>query len=295
MPVIPGLPGSSTPGSGLPGSGLGTPGIPGVPGSGLPGASAPKEVTIQDAQGRSKVTVDDGEGEPREYTVDFTEDPGEQPEDGVIQAKDGKAVIHDGDADISLEQVPGPTDRLKMTVDDGTPETYDVDFGPDSKVPGIPDVPGSHLGLPDTPTPPSGGGSFHGGGVGGGGGVGAGSFGGGETPGTSAGPQPGSMVGAGSDSTGAERAAAASAGGGAVAAGGQHGGQQGAFGGMPMGGLGGGQGGDQARQSKWRTAGQLFDDQDPAANFSGIVGRDPSDAPPVPVKGPPVKGPIPKR
>jgi hypothetical protein len=302
MPVIPGLPGSSTPGSGLPGSGLGT---PGAPGSGLPGTSAPKEVTIQDgdrkitvgqpdAQGRSKVTIDDGKGEPREYTVDFTQDPGEQPEDGVIQAKDGKAVLHDGDADISLEQVPGPNDRLKMTVDDGTPETYDVDFGPDSKVPGVPDVPGSHLGLPDTPTPPGGSGAHYGGG--GGGSVGgAGHFGGGDTPGTSTGPQPGTMVGAGSDTTGAERAAAAAASGGSAAGGGQHSGQQGAFGGMPMGGMGAGQGGDQSRQSKWRTTGQLFDDQDPAASFSGIVGRDPSDAPPVPVKGPPVKGPIPKR
>jgi len=289
MPVIPGLPGSST-GSGLPGSG-----IPGSPGSGIPGmpgASAPKEVTIQDgdrkitvgqpdAQGRSKVTVDDGTGEPREYTVDFTEDPGEVPEDGVIQAKDGKAVFQDGDAQISLEQVPGPTDRLKMTVDDGTPETYDMDFGPDSEVPGVPDIPGSHAGLPDAPTPPSGGAGLHGGGGGVGG---AGSFGGGDTPGTSAGPQPGSMVGAGSDATGAERAAAASAGGAAAAAGGQHGGQQGAFGGMPMGGMGAGQGGDQSRQSKWRTTGQLFEEQDPAANFSGVVGRDPSNEPPKPVK-----------
>jgi hypothetical protein len=54
------------------------------------------------------------------------------------------------------------------------------------------------------------------------------------------------------------------------------------MGGMPMGGMGqGGQGGgDQTRQSKWRTTGSLFDnDQDPAANFSGIVGRDPAEKP----------------
>ena len=44
-----------------------------------------------------------------------------------------------------------------------------------------------------------------------------------------------------------------------------------------MGGMGGGQGGDQTRQSKWRTAGSLFDDSDPAANFSGVVGRDPAE------------------
>ncbi|HEV7649947.1 MAG TPA: hypothetical protein VGP26_17505, partial [Actinophytocola sp.] len=305
MPVIPGLPGASGPGSGVPGNGLGTPGTPGSGIPGMPGTSAPKEVTVQDgdrkitvgqpdAEGRSKVTVDDGKGEPREYTVDFTPEPGEQPEDGVIQAKDGKAVIQDGDAAISLEQVPGPTDRLKMTVDDGTPETYDMDFGPDSKVPGVPDVPGSpHAGLPDTPTPSSAAGHV---GAGGGGGSvgGAGSFGGADTPGTSAGPQPGSMSGAGSpDTTGAERAAATS-GAGAGPAGGQQSGQQGAFGGMPMGGMGaGGQGGDQSRQSKWRTTGQLFDDVDPAANFSGVVGRDPSDAPkPVPK---PMPKPAPKR
>jgi hypothetical protein len=55
-------------------------------------------------------------------------------------------------------------------------------------------------------------------------------------------------------------------------------------GGMPMGGMGqGGQGGgDQARQSKWRTTGSLFDEQDPAANFSGVVGRDPAEKPKTP-------------
>ncbi len=256
----------------------------------------PKEVTIQDgdrkitvgqpdAQGRSKVTVDDGEGEPREYTVDFTDDPGEQAEEGVIQAENGKAVIQDGDAAITLEQVPGPTDRLKMTVDDGTPETYDMDFGPDT--PGVPDVPGTpSSSLPDVPTPASMGVGGGGGGLGGGG-----SFGGAETPGTSGGgtsgggsagggPQPGVMVGAGSpDTTGADRATAASSpGGGPAGGGGSASGQHGAIGGMPMGGMGaGGQGGDQARQSKWRTTGQLFDEPDPAANFGGVVGRDPAE------------------
>jgi hypothetical protein len=52
---------------------------------------------------------------------------------------------------------------------------------------------------------------------------------------------------------------------------------------MPMGGMGGGagggQGGDQARQSKWKTTGSIFDDQDPASNFSGVVGRDPAEKP----------------
>jgi hypothetical protein len=295
-PGVPGVPDVSVPGSSLPGVGT-----PGVPGSAIPGAgSAPKEVTIQDgdrkitvgqpdAQGRSKITVDDGKGEPREYLVDFTDDPGEQPEDGVIRAENGKAVIQDGDAAISLEQVPGPTDRLKMTVDDGTPETYDVDFGPDSQVPGLPDVPRSpHASLPDIPTPASVGGDHHGGGAGGGvgggvggGGGGGGSYGGAHTPGTSA-PAPGAMIGAGSqESTGADRAAASatpgSTGGSSDTAQGRQGG---AIGGMPMGAMGaGGQGGDTTRQSKWRTTGELFDDPDPAANFSGVVGRDPADKP----------------
>jgi hypothetical protein len=56
------------------------------------------------------------------------------------------------------------------------------------------------------------------------------------------------------------------------------------MGGMPMGGMGGGGqgGGDQTRQSKWRTTGSIFDDQDPAANFSGVVGRDPAEKPKAP-------------
>ncbi|HEY0454577.1 MAG TPA: hypothetical protein VGD70_36140 [Actinophytocola sp.] len=307
-PGGPGDPGSGTPGTGpggmpvvpLPGtSGPGGTGAPGAPGSGTPGA--PKEATIKDgnrtitvgqpdSHGRSKVTVDDGKGDPAQYTVDWTNDPGEQPEEGVIRAENGKAVIQDGDAAITLEQVPGPTDRLKMTVDDGTPASYDVDFGPDSKVPGVPDVPPSaRPSLPDVPDPSSfggggggGGGDLGGGGGGGGGGsVGGGSFGGAETPGGSAGggPQPGAMVGAGSPDNGGDQRAAASAGPGA---GGGSGSGQGSpmGGGMPMGGMGGGGGqggGDQTRQSKWRTTGQLFDDGDPAANFSGVVGRDPAE------------------
>jgi hypothetical protein len=94
------------------------------------------------------------------------------------------------------------------------------------------------------------------------------------------------MVGAQAPDTGADRsgAAAASAGGAPAAAGGPGGGAHGgAMGGMPMGGMGGGgQGGDQARQSKWKTTGSLFDDQEPASNFSGVVGRDPGDKPKAP-------------
>lgn len=307
----------TTPGSSTPGSNI-TPGIDPVtglpitgttPGSstGLPGAGgAPKEATIKDgnrtitvgqpdARGRGKVTVDDGQGEPREYDVDFTPDqPGETYEDdGVIKAgPDGKVVIPDGDATITLEQPPGQSGQLKMTVDDGTPATYDFDFEAGADVPGS-----SGGGLPDVATPSSLGGGPDGGGIGGGGGGGGaggggvggggggGSFGGAETPGTSAPGGPGAMVGAQAPDSGdraGAAAAAAGAGAGGAAGGGQAGGAP--MGGMPMGGMGGGGqgGGDQARQSKWRTTGSIFDDQDPAANFSGVVGRDPAEKPKAP-------------
>jgi hypothetical protein len=58
---------------------------------------------------------------------------------------------------------------------------------------------------------------------------------------------------------------------------------------MPMSGMGGGHGGggDQTRGgSKWRTQGQLFDDDDPAATFNGIVGEDPANR----VSRPPKRG-----
>ncbi|MFC4853297.1 WXG100 family type VII secretion target [Actinophytocola glycyrrhizae] len=301
-------PGSSTPGAIDPVTGLPiTGGVPGSSGGlgGLPGAGgAPKEATIKDgnrtitvgqpdARGRSKVTVDDGQGEPREYEVDFTPDePGETYEDGVLKAgPDGKVVIQDGDAAITLEQPPGQSGQMKMTVDDGTPTTYDFDFEAETDVPGS-----SGGGLPDVSTPSSlgggpdgggaggvGGGGAGGGGVGGGGG---GSFGGAETPGTSSPSGPGTMVGAqapdGGERAGMAAAAAAGAGAGGAAAGGSAGGAP--MGGMPMGGMGGGGqgGGDQSRQTKWRTTGSIFDDQDPASNFSGVVGRDPAENPKAP-------------
>jgi hypothetical protein len=87
------------------------------------------------------------------------------------------------------------------------------------------------------------------------------------------------MVGAQAPDSSADKAsggAAAAASAGAGAAGGA---AAPMGGGMPMGGMGqgGGQGGgDTTRQSKWRTTGSIFDDQDPAANFSGVVGRDPA-------------------
>jgi hypothetical protein len=277
-------------------------GLP-IPGTG----GAPKEVTIKDgdrtitvgqpdARGRSKVKVDDGKGTPREYEVDFTPDePGETYEDGVIKAgPDGKAVIQDGDAAITLEQPQGQAGQMKMTVDDGTPATYDFDFDAGTEVPSpnLQDAatPASlDSNIPDATAGAGGGGAGAGdlGAAGGGGAGGGGSFGGAETPGTTA--APGAMVGAQAPDTGAgagadkasgNTPAAASAGAGASGSGAP-------MGGMPMGGMGagGGQGGgDTTRQSKWRTTGSIFEDQDPAANFSGIVGRDPATEKPKPPK-----------
>lgn len=274
-------------------------GLP-IPG-GTPGTTAtggvPKEVTIKDgdrtitvgqpdARGRSKVKVDDGKGDPREYEVDFTPDePGETYEDGVIKAgPDGKAVIQDGDAAITLEQVPGQSSQMKMTVDDGTPTDYDFDFdaGTDVPSPGLQDAatPSGLTGdIPDASAGGAGGGGAGGDLGAGAGGGGGGSFGGAETPGTTA--APGAMVGAQAPDSSGDKAsggAAAAASAGAGAAGGAAGSGS-PMGGMPMGGMGagGGQGGgDTTRQSKWRTTGSIFDDQDPAANFSGVVGRDPA-------------------
>jgi hypothetical protein len=203
----------------------------------------------------------------------------------VIKAgPDGKAVIQDGDAAITLEQPQGQSGQMKMTVDDGTPTNYDFDFdaGTDVPSPGLSDMETPSSLSSDIPDATAGAGGGGGGGVGdigGGGGGGGGSFGGAETPGTTA--APGAMVGAQAPDSGADKAsggAAAAASAGAGAAGGTTG--TGApMGSMPMGGMGagGGQGGgDTTRQSKWRTTGSIFDDQDPAANFSGVVGRDPA-------------------
>jgi uncharacterized protein YukE len=292
----PQLPGLSTPGTSTPGAIDPATGLP-IPGSGTTASGGvPKQVTIKDGnrtitvgqpdmRGRSKVTVDDGKGEPREYEVDFTPDePGETYEDGVIKAgPDGKAVIQDGDAAITLEQAPGQSSQMKMTVDDGTPASYDFDFdaGSDIPSPGLSDALSGEV----RGDVPAGGGA--GGGLGGGGG-GGGSFGGAETPGTSGPsttPGPGAMVGAQAPES--ERAAVPAAASAAGAGAGAAVGAGAPIGGMPMGGMGqGGQGGgDQTRQSKWRTTGSLFDDdKDPAANFSGVVGRDPAEKPKTPKK-----------
>jgi hypothetical protein len=53
---------------------------------------------------------------------------------------------------------------------------------------------------------------------------------------------------------------------------------------MGMGAAGHGGGGDQERTSKWRTQGQLFENDDPVAEFDGIVGDDPANRTGKPTK-----------
>lgn len=55
---------------------------------------------------------------------------------------------------------------------------------------------------------------------------------------------------------------------------------QGGFGGVPLGGMGADQGeGDKTHTNKWRVEGSLFDEDDPASTFQGIVGKDPANNP----------------
>jgi uncharacterized protein YukE len=295
---------------------IGSPGDPNAPSDGTstsgvdgdyypPGqepTGPPKEVTVKDgdrtitvgqpnAQGVSKVTVEDGKGNKKSYNVDFSKPkPGEEREgeegadgikgtdDDVIYAdENGKAVIKDGDATITLGEVPGDPGHLTMNVDDGTPTDYDLDFDADEPSgQDVGDIPG-----PDSPGDSGGaGGSTAGAGTGGGGGGGGGGVpgdvgspgaGGGASGATAS---PGAMMGAGAQPDGDNNQGGAAPAAAAAGAGRQGGAP---MGGMPMGGMGGGQGGgDQQRQSKWRTTGQLFDEEDPAANFSGVVGRDPA-------------------
>jgi hypothetical protein len=298
---IPGGTGGMGSGGGL-GGGLGT-GTGGLPG-GIPGAHGDRQVSIQDgnrkftigepdANGRSKLTIDDGTGKPKTYDLDFGDGkdklPGAIPGVGTDGAElvkagaDGKAVIHDGNTTITAERVPGHPDQMKLTVDDGTPppKTYTVDFN-DDKLPGATPPPGSsslpssHLSSVGGSSIPSGGHSFGGGGGGGGGGLTGGSVPGhdGTSGGSGGGLDSGASTGAQSPGQTDQRVAAAA--GGVPPAG--HTGQGGPAGGMPMGGMGAGAGqggGDQTRTSKWRTQGQLFDETDPAAHFSGVVGEDP--------------------
>ncbi|HEV2781453.1 MAG TPA: WXG100 family type VII secretion target [Actinophytocola sp.] len=296
VPPVP-IPGAG--GGGLGGGGLGS-GVPGLPGPG----GEPKTVSIQDgnrtitvsepdAHGRSKITIDDGKGHPKTFTMDFgdaqklfgggTPELPEGIEGELVKAgEDGKVVIKDGDTTITAERVPGEPDKIKLTVDDGTgePKTYTVDFN--TPTPGGSGLgsftPSGRLGdLPRIDIPASSASSFGGGGVGGGGGFGGG--GGGVPSGGSGGGSLEGGVATGAQAPAGEQRAAAVASGGGSGGGGDGGGGRGGMG-MPMGAMGaaaGQGGGDQTRGgSKWRTTGQLFDDDDPAAHFSGVVGEDPA-------------------
>jgi uncharacterized membrane-anchored protein YhcB (DUF1043 family) len=312
--------GLGTPGGGTDPNGTGLGGVPiggtggsgsesggglGRGGTGLPGQ--PKEVTIQDgknkitvgqpdARGHSKLTVDDGKGNKKTYDLDFS---GEKKDglgaDGALDGEhvqagpDGKAVIHDGDTTITAERVPGDPNKLKMTVDDGTPppNTYTVDFdsGAGGTSSGGAAGGGQQAAHSDTASSSTGGGSSHGGG---GGGTGGGGGGGGTSDSGGGGGGGGGEDKKSRDLDAGMATKAESPGnhgqnqGAAASAGGDHaGGRGGQQGGMPMGmggmGAGGQGGGDTTRSgSKWRTQGQLFDDDDPAASFSGIVGEDPA-------------------
>lgn len=101
-------------------------------------------VSSPDGQGQVKLTVDDGSGTPKSYSLDFdaasgmgsrpgTEGQEATPEEGVEQVparSDGKCVIQDGDVTITAERPLFSPDSISVTVDDGTgaPKSYTLDF-----------------------------------------------------------------------------------------------------------------------------------------------------------------------
>jgi uncharacterized protein YukE len=99
-------------------------------------------ITSSDGQGHVKLTVDDGSGTSKTYSLDFNAASGlgpqpgaeeKQPEEGVedVPARsDGKCVIQDGDVTITAERPLFSPDSLAITVDDGTgsPTSYTLDF-----------------------------------------------------------------------------------------------------------------------------------------------------------------------
>jgi uncharacterized protein YukE len=108
-------------------------------------------VTSPDGQGRVTLTVDDGSGAPKTYSLDFnaasgmgpqpgTEGDQPEPEEGVEQVparSDGKCVIQDGDLTVTAERPLFSPDSIAITVDDGTgtPTTYTLDFPEDAETP----------------------------------------------------------------------------------------------------------------------------------------------------------------
>ena len=156
---------------------------PGMPGQGGPGGPEGEKVTLGEgknavtvqepgADGKTQVQLAGPDGQPKTYAVDFGQgQPGQvpgQPPAGpggvqtmpapapgapvpggaqaipVEAGPDGRAVIHEGDRTITLEQ--GPGGEVKVSVDNGggqPPLNQTVDFGDEPKPP--------TLGGPGTP------------------------------------------------------------------------------------------------------------------------------------------------
>ncbi|PPK69585.1 hypothetical protein V5P93_006770 [Actinokineospora auranticolor] len=198
-------------------------------------------------------------------------------------AATGESVtIREGGRAITVDSSMG------ITVDrgDGKPTKYVVDSAPSPQPAPKPAAASAAADTPGTPAPdaaatPSEAGVPAGGSAGGSVGGGGAAVGGGG--GTSAGQpplQPGAMTNAEAPPSQESRAGV---GGSAPAAAGPAAGAGmagGGMGGMPMGGGGGGQGGGggdtDRKASQWRLVGSLFDDNDPAAFFDGVVGEDPA-------------------
>ncbi|GAB3676967.1 WXG100 family type VII secretion target [Saccharopolyspora tripterygii] len=159
------------------------PQVPGMPGQGGPGGPEGEKVTLGEGQnavtvqepgadGKTQVQLMGPDGQPKTYAVDFGQGqpgqvPGQPPADPggvqtmpapapgapvpggsqaipVLAGPDGRAVIHEGDRTITLEQ--GPGGEMKVSVDNGggqPPLNQTVDFGDDPKPP--------TLGAPGTP------------------------------------------------------------------------------------------------------------------------------------------------
>ena len=262
------------------------------PGQQQPGR--PEQVTIQDGdrtitvqspdgRGHVKVGVGDGKGGTKTYDLDF-DDESDTTGSGVVDG-DGDpdtAVIHDGDTTITAERQDGDNGHIKLTVDDGTgnPTSYDIDFDDQEADPSGGQVDPGASPDPAADTSASAGGDVSAGGgggsVGGGGGGGGGDYaGGGSTPSDAQQTlAPGATTGSDTPTGSPDHGSTAPAGAG-VGAAPTAGPGGGGMGGMPMGGMGGGggKGGDSERgASQWRTTGNLFDDEDPASNFDGVIG-----------------------
>ncbi|WP_156893190.1 hypothetical protein [Actinokineospora enzanensis] len=172
---------------------------------------------------------------------------------------------------------------LGITVDDGDgrPTKYVVD--PAKPAPATPSTgPNALTGAGTGADGASGAGAGSAGtGAGGAGGAGVGTGGGGGGETSSANPlAAGAATSAEAPVTMEPQPAASAQSGGPAAGGAPQGGTGGGMGGMGMGGMGGGGGqggGDTERKaSQWRLVGSLFEDEDPAAHFDGIVGEDPA-------------------